>query len=161
VSLEAKLKGQSAPPAPVPAQTEFAELTATATIKNGILNNNDLRAATPFTRVAGKGTVDIPKERLNYIVSVKFTNSSDVKNNIPYEKMNAIPLDTIIIGTFSKPEIKIDYQKVLEQIAKKELKVQERKLKEKANAQIKKELDTKKKELEKKVGSELKKLFKF
>lgn len=160
-SLDAKLKGKAAPPAPVPVQTEFAELTATAIINKGILNNDDLRAATPFTRVAGKGTVHIPEERLNYIVSVKFTNTADVKNNIPYDNMDAIPLDTIITGTFSKPEIKIDYQKVLQQIAKKELKVQERKLKEKAKTQINQELEKKTRELEKKVGNELKKLFKF
>ena len=160
-SLEAKLKGKQAPPAPQPVQTEFAELTASARIKNGVVTNNDLRAATPFTRVAGQGSVDLPREQLHYVVSTKFTNSSDVKNNVPYEKMNAIPLDTVISGPFAKPEIKIDFQKALSEIAKKELKVQERKLKAKAQKQLDQEVERKKQELKEKLGNDLKKLFKF
>ena len=75
--------------------------------------------------------------------------------------MNAIPLDTVISGPFAKPEIKIDFQKALSEIAKKELKVQERKLKAKAQKQLDQEVERKKQELKEKLGNDLKKLFKF
>lgn len=84
--LEAKIKRKPIPAAPKPAETKIANLRASAVIKNGILTNKDLRAATPLSRVAGQGTVNIPKEQLNYTASVKFTSSKDIKANKPYEK---------------------------------------------------------------------------
>lgn len=152
--LKAKVKRQTIPAAPKPEETKIANLSASAIIKNGILNNKDLRASTPLSRIAGHGVVDIVKEQINYIASVKFTSSTDIKTDTPFEKMNAIPLDIHVRGTFDKPEIKVDFQKALGQLLKKELKKQERKIKEKVTKDLKKEL-------EKKLGDKLKKLFKF
>ena len=178
--LKAKIKHQAEPAKPIPLQTKFTNLTASATIKNGIINNQDLRAATPFTRIIGRGTVDLVKERLNYITTVKLTNSQDIKHNIPFEKMNSIPLDVNIRGTFDKPSIKANFEKALQSLFKKELKKQEDKLREQAKkalkkheAEIKAKLKAKEKEakeklkndlnkeLEKQLGDKLKGLFKF
>lgn len=148
--LEAKLKARPIPPTPSPLKTDFANVSASGMINNGLITNNDLRAETPFTRVIGRGTIDIAKETLNYVTSVKFTSSSNVKDNEVYEKMNAIPLEINITGTFSDPKIKPNFGKVLEQAAKKEIQKEVNKVKEKAREDIKK-----------KVGDELKKLFKF
>ena len=148
--LDAKLNRKPIPTAPVPEETKIANLSASAVITKGVLSNNDLRAATPLARVIGRGTVDIAKERLNYVASVKFTNSTDIKNNTSFEKMNSIPLDVHVGGTFSEPTIKPDFGKVLNELVKKEIKKQETKIKENV-----------KKDLENKVKDELKKLFKF
>jgi len=152
--LEAKVKRQPIPVAPKPAETKIANLSATAVIKNGILTNKDLRAATPLSRIAGQGTVDIPKERLNYTAAVKFTSSKDIKANKPYEKMDAVPLNIHVRGTFEKPDIKVDFAKALKQVLKKELKKQKNEL-------TKKLTEEKKKELKNKLENKLKKLFKF
>lgn len=152
--LKAKLKRQAIPATPIPEETKIANLSATAIIKKGILSNKDLRAATPLSRIAGRGTVNLVKEQLNYTASVKFTSSTDIKANTPYEKMKAIPLDIYIRGTFDKPSIKADFAKALNQLIKQELKKQERKIKDKAKNDIKKKL-------EKKLGDKLKKLFQF
>ena len=148
--LKAKLKGQSIPTTPVPEETKIANLSASGIIKKGILTNKDLRASTPLSRIAGRGTVNLVKEQLNYTASVKFTSSTEIKANKPYEKMKAIPLDIYIRGTFDKPNIKADFSKVLKQLIKKEIKKQEHKITDKA-----------KKDLEKKLGDKLKKLFHF
>ena len=152
--LDAKLKGTKVPAAPQPVETKIAILSATAVIKKGILNNKDLRASTPLSRIAGRGTVDIAKERLNYVATVKFTSSTDLKATTTFEKMDSIPLDILIKGSFDKPVIKVDFEKVLGELLKKELKKQETKIKEKVTKDIKKEL-------EKKLGDELKNLLKF
>lgn len=148
--LDAKLKRKPVPKAPQPAETKIASLSASAIIKKGILSNKDLRAATPLARVIGRGTVDIAKERINYTASVKFTSSTDIKTKKSYEKMSAIPLDIRIGGTFDKPSIKPDFEKVLKQMVKKKVNKQKKKIKDKA-----------KKDLENKVKDKLKKLFKF
>lgn len=148
--LDAKLKRRTPPKAPVPEETKIASLSASAIIKKGVLTNKDLRAATPLARVIGRGTVDIAREKLNYTASVKFTSATDIKYNKPFEKMNSIPLDIRITGTFTKPSIKPDFEKALKTLVKKEIKKEEKKVKNKV-----------KKDLEKKVKDELKKLFKF
>lgn len=152
--LNAKIKQQPAPATPSPLQTKLTNLSASALIKKGILYNKDLRAATPFTRIIGQGNVNLPKEQLNYVATVKLTNSRDIKSNKSFEKMNSIPLDVHIRGTFDKPKIKADFSKALKNLAKKKLKAKvkskQQQIKEKA-----------KNELKKKLGDKLKNLFKF
>ena len=163
--LSAKLKGKTPPDTPKPEETKIANLDATAIIKKGILSNKDLRASTPFSRIIGKGTVDIAKEKLNYVVSVKFTSSTKIKANKPYEKMNAIPLDIIIKGTFDDPSIKPDFKKAVTQLVDNELKKQKKKLKKDFDKKLDIEKKKLKKEaeekLKKKLNDKLKKLFKF
>ena len=148
--LEAKLKGKAVPATPVPEETKIASLTASGSIKNGVIHNNDLRAATPLSRIAGKGTVNLATEKLDYIASVKFTASTAIKDDISYEQMNALPLDILIKGSFNDPQVNVDFQKILQQAVGKELKKHENKIKEDLN-----------KEIQKKLGNELNKLLKF
>ena len=163
--LRAKLKGQTSPATPVPEETKIANLTATAVINKGILTNRDLRAATPFSRFIGQGSVDIAKETLNYIATVKFTSSTKIIASTPYEKMNAIPLDIIITGTFDEPSIKADFKKALNQLIDNELKKQKKKYKEDIDKKVKEQeqkiKDDLKKELKNKLNDKLKNVFKF
>ena len=163
--LSAKLKGKTPPATPKPEETKIANLDATAVIKKGVLTNKDLRASTPFSRIIGKGTVDIPKEKLNYIASVKFTSSTEIKVNKPYEKMNVIPLDIIIGGTFDEPSIKPDFKKAVNQLVGNELKKQQQKLKKDFDKKLEAEKQKLKKEAEEKLKKNLneglKKLFKL
>ncbi|HFD32495.1 MAG TPA: AsmA family protein, partial [Gammaproteobacteria bacterium] len=152
--LDAKIKRQPIPAAPVPAETKIANLSASAIIKKGILTNKDLRAATPLARVIGSGTVDIAKEKINYVASVKFTSSTKINPTTTFEKMNTLPLDIRVNGSFDNPRIKLDFSKTLNTLVKKELKKQEKKIKDK----VKKDLQ---KEIEKKLGDKLKNLLKF
>ncbi len=145
--LNAKIKGKTTPVAPKPAETKIAKLRASAIIKKGILNNKDLRASTPLSRIAGRGTVDIAKEKINYTASVKFTSSTDIKASTSFEDMKAIPLDIHIGGSFDEPRIKVDFQKVLKQLVKKEIKKHESEIKEKAKEDLQKKLDDKLKKL--------------
>ena len=163
--LRAKLKGKTPPATPKPEETKIANLDATAIIKNGVLSNKDLRASTPFSRIIGKGTVDIPKEKLNYVASVKFTSSTKIDANKPYEKMNVIPLDIIIKGTFDEPSIKPDFKKAVNQLVDDKIKKQKNKLKKDFDKKLEVEKKRLKKEaedkLKKKLNDKMKKLFKF
>lgn len=174
--LEAKIKRKPEPAKPIPLQTKFTNLSASAIIKNGILINKDLRAATPFTRIIGQGRVNLVKEQLDYVATIKLTSSQDIKNTIPFEKMKAIPLDIHIRGPFDKLSIKANFEKALNSLLKQELKKQKQKLKEQAKRELKEKEDElkaqlkkqekeakekAKKELEKKLGDKLKELFKF
>ncbi|WP_373086215.1 AsmA family protein [Sneathiella sp.] len=52
-------------------KTDFAEISGTFTIKNGILTNDDLKLLNPFIRLNGAGTVQLPPKTLNYRIEPK------------------------------------------------------------------------------------------
>ncbi len=57
-------------------KTDFSELGGTYVIKNGILTNNDLEMKSPLLRIAGKGTVNLPKRTVNYRIEPKLVAST-------------------------------------------------------------------------------------
>lgn len=148
--LDAKIKRKPIPAKPSPLQTKLTNLSASAIIKNGIIHNKDLRAATPFTRIIGQGNINLPKEQLNYVATVKLTNTRDIQSKKTFEQMSSIPLDVHIRGTFDKPEIKADFNKALKTLAKKEVDKHKKKTQQKAKDKLKQKLEDK-----------LKNLFKF
>lgn len=51
-------------------ETRFSQLSGTALIKNGVVQNNDLKVQSPnLFNVTGKGTADLPREILDYTVT--------------------------------------------------------------------------------------------
>ena len=155
--LKAKLKKQPPPDNKAPLETDFARISGSAKISNGLLDNRDLRAALPHARVKGQGKIDLVREWLNYRLDVKFTSAAEGQSGKSWEQMNKVPLPVYIKGAFSQPDISVDYQSVLKILAKQELKKQEQKIKQKAKDELKQEED----KIKKKTKDALKKLFKF
>ncbi len=52
-------------------KTDFAELSGSFTIQNGILSNQDLSLQAPTLRIAGSGTVDLPAREVDYRIDPK------------------------------------------------------------------------------------------
>jgi AsmA protein len=58
-------------------KTDFAELSGTYTITNGILKNTDLSLQSPLLRVAGAGSVDLPKRTVDYRITPRAVASAE------------------------------------------------------------------------------------
>jgi AsmA protein len=58
-----------------PRKTDFAELSGTFRINNGILTNKDLKLLNPLLRLSGAGTSDLPKRTVDYRVEPKVVGS--------------------------------------------------------------------------------------
>ncbi len=58
-------------------KTDFAELSGTFVITNGILKNTDLSLLSPLLRVAGAGSVDLPNRTVDYRVTPKVVASAE------------------------------------------------------------------------------------
>lgn len=56
-------------------QTDFAEMSGTYTIANGIVSNKDLSLLAPVLRVSGAGTVDLPNRTVKYRVEPKLAGT--------------------------------------------------------------------------------------
>ncbi|OUR77817.1 hypothetical protein A9Q83_09885 [Alphaproteobacteria bacterium 46_93_T64] len=82
-------------------KTDFAELSGTYDIVNGLLTNNDLKLLNPFIQVTGKGTVSMPPKTLNYRLVPKVTASSEGQGS---GGTTGISIPIIISGNWANPQ---------------------------------------------------------
>lgn len=149
----ATLKGRSHDASKAPQRTEFADLSASGTINNGVLRNDDLQAKLPFLRVAGKGSVDIAKATMDYTIEATVLKSPELSGGIEELTGTAIPVR--LTGPVMDPKIRPDVKAVLEAKAKAELKKKEQELRDEAQRKLEEE----KKRQEDKLKDKLKDLF--
>ena len=138
---KAQLNGQPAPTEEGPNQTDFSELTGTATVANGVINNQDLIAKSPLLRVTGKGNVDLPKEALDYMLTATIVGSLEGQGGKDLAELKGVSIPVEVSGSFAAPKYKVRLDQVLKESA-------EKKVKEKLE-----------KKLEKKFGDQLKGIF--
>ena len=104
-------------------ETRFTHLGGTAQIKNGLVQNNDLKVQSPdLLNISGKGSANLPKETLDYTVT-----------------LGSYPLR--VGGTFSKPTFRPDWNAILkgklEEKKTEETKKLEQKLEDKLKDKLK------------------------
>ncbi|MGR9100727.1 MAG: AsmA family protein, partial [Gammaproteobacteria bacterium] len=104
-------------------QTDYKEITATASVNNGLIKNDDLLAKTTSLNVKGKGTADLVSEKLNYNLNAQKIKKA--ATGTESEKTKDIPVAIRIGGTFSKPSYKLDLESVV--IEKQKEKIEEKK----------------------------------
>ncbi|MFT6489370.1 MAG: AsmA protein [Parvibaculaceae bacterium] len=85
--------------------TDFSELNGSFTIARGILTNSDLKMLSPLIRIAGKGTVDMPKQTLNYRVEPKLVGSLEGQGG---SSASGIEVPVVISGPWSDPSFSPD-----------------------------------------------------
>ncbi len=107
---KALIKGSALPTDTKNDQTLFSELSGTATVANGLVQNNDLLAQSAKLRVDGKGSVNLVSEALDYKIDAKLLNS-DVSATEPEHVKGEIAVN--IAGTLAKPSYTIDIASLL------------------------------------------------
>ncbi|MFH1640119.1 MAG: hypothetical protein ABIB93_07435 [Chloroflexota bacterium] len=68
------LKGEQVQPASASEKTDFAEMKALFTIKNGVAKD-DLSAKSPVLRLTGTGNIDIGEEKLDYLLKAAIVST--------------------------------------------------------------------------------------
>ena len=151
-----------------PRQTDFAQLSGTATIKNGVVLNNDLSAKSPLVRVEGKGQVNLVVENLDYLVTTYIVDTSKGQGGKSIEELKGIPIPIHLTGSFDN--IQWDYkwsiirdalQAQLKKKAKQKIEIKKQEIKEETKQKFEEKKEEKKEELKEKAKEKLKKLFKF
>ncbi len=150
----AKLAGESVPiNTNEPEQTDFSELTGSATIVNGLVNNQQLLAKSPYLRVEGSGKANLIQEDLDYSIRPVIVNTPQGQGGQGLEQLVGIPIPVRIYGSWSDPRFNIQLAKVLEE-------QQKAKLKEKIDTKLDQKLQEKVPEdLQDKLKDKFKKLF--
>jgi AsmA protein len=154
----AKIKNKPKPPKTTN-QTDFAAVSGSATIRNGIVNNQDLRASSPALRVAGKGTVDLPKQRINYLLNTSIVETDQGQGGKELAELKSVTIPVKISGTFEKPKFSLDLGPVLKAKAEAKIKKEKKKLKKEVKEKVEEKKAEAKKKLEEKLKDKLKGLF--
>lgn len=149
----ATLKGRTYDAGNAPDRTEFAELSASGKIRQGILENDDLQAKLPFLRVNGQGKVNIAEATLDYRIETSILKSPELKGGI--EELAGTTIPVVITGPIMDPKVRPDVKGVLEQKAKEALERKEQELRDEAEQKI----EEKKERLEDKLKDKLKDFF--
>jgi AsmA protein len=95
-------------------KTDFAELSGTYTIVNGLLTNSDLKLLNPFIEVSGNGTVNIPPKTLDYRLEPKVTASTKGQGA---GGASGITVPIVISGGWDDPKFAPDLAGALGNIA--------------------------------------------
>lgn len=147
---KAKISGKPASKTDPEAKTDFSELVASASIKNGIVTTKKLSAKAPFMRVNGSGTVDLPKESLNYLVKTKIVGSDKGQGGPELKELNGLTIPVKLKGPYTSPSVSLDLESLLEQKVKADI--------EKKKEEVVKDVQ---KQVEDKLKDSLLKGFKF
>ena len=105
-------------------KTDFSELTATFSIKNGVAHNNDLAMKAPILRLAkgdSKGDIDIGNETINYVAKPTIVKSLKGQGGADVDQLAGIGIPVKITGTFSQPKFGMDMTAVASGFAQSKL----------------------------------------
>ena len=117
-TAQAKLQGQPPPAGDEPNQTDFTELTGTATVTDGVVKNNDLSAKSPLLRISGEGQASLPAETIDYLLTTKIVGSMKGQGGKGLDELKGVAIPVRISGTFSKPTYTPDLAAALGDVAR-------------------------------------------
>lgn len=149
----AKLSGESTAILNEPEQTDFSELTGSARIVNGLVENQQLFAKSPYLRVNGSGRANLVQESLDYTIRPVIVNTPQGQGGQGLEELVGIPIPVRIQGGWSNLQFSIQLAQILEE-------QQKARLQEKIDSKVEEKLQEKvPEELQDKLKGKLKKLF--
>lgn len=79
-------------------KTDFSELSASFAIQAGIARNDDLTLKSPFLRVGGAGSVDIPQARIDYTVRATVAETSKGQGGAELADLRGITVPVHLTG---------------------------------------------------------------
>ena len=126
---KARYTGKPLPPSDEPEQTDFSELSGSALVTKGVLDNQDLLAKSPYLRVTGKGQANLVNETLDYVLTTVVVSTEKGQGGEGLEELEGIPVPVHFTGAFAKPNYSIDIKTVL-------VEAQKGKLQEKVDKEI-------------------------
>jgi AsmA protein len=102
-------------------KTDFAEMSASFNISNGVAHNEDLNIKAPLFRIGGEGDVDIANQTINYIARPTVVNSLKGQGGSDLGILNGLTIPIKITGAFAKPNYGLDFSGLAAGIAKNKL----------------------------------------
>lgn len=99
-------------------KTDFSELTASFTIKDGVATSNDLDGKSPLLRLAGAGKVDLGAGTLDYTAKVAVVGSLKGQDGRELTELRGVTVPVRLSGPFEKLSYSIDWGSVAQEALK-------------------------------------------
>jgi len=158
--VSAKLKGEKLAESDEPNATDFAALSGSAKIKNGVVTNDNFDARSPLLRVQGAGNANLVKESMDYRVRVAIVGTLEGQGGEALQDLKGLTIPLRVHGTFAEPRFRVELDKVLAAKNKAKLDAKKAALKKReaqAKAKLDKKVEDKKDDLKRKLEEKLKK----
>ena len=108
----ALLKGKTLPP-PGRVATDFAALSGRFKLHNGVVTNRDLKAKSPVLRIDGAGTVNLPRETLDYGLDVTITGTLEGQGGKELKDLKGVQIPITLTGKLADPKVAVSVEKLL------------------------------------------------
>ena len=97
-------------------KTDFSSMTALFNVANGVMTARELTAQSPLLRVTGQGTIDLPKQSLDVLLTSRLVASAQGQGAVGDESGVAIPV--AVKGPWTDVKISPKLNKAAEEKAK-------------------------------------------
>ncbi|MEO5341265.1 MAG: AsmA family protein [Magnetococcus sp. MYC-9] len=97
--------------------TAFSTLSGSATIRNGVVDNRDLRLLSAALRLQGAGTVDLPADRVAYRFNASVVETLQGKGGRTVSALTGLTIPVQVSGSLAHPTWQLDLQGLMEQEA--------------------------------------------
>ncbi len=121
-------------------KTDFSEMKASFTIRDGIAHNEDLSAKSPLLRVGGKGDIDLNRATLDYLVKATLVGSLEGQGGKDNSQLKGVTLPIRVAGAFDALHYSFDAGAMLADTAKAQLEQHKEVLQQKAQDKIREQL---------------------
>lgn len=99
-------------------KTDFSELAASFTIKDGVATSNDLAGKSPLLRLAGAGKVDLGAGTLDYTAKVAVVGTLKGQDGRDLAELRGVTVPVRLHGPFEKLSYEIDWGAVAQEALK-------------------------------------------
>lgn len=123
-----------------PQQTDFAALTASGNIVDGVYQSTALDLKNPLFRLGGEGNVDLVREQIDFLAKPTIAATSKGQGGKELDELSGLTIPVRITGPLSNPKLSLDLGNVL---------------KDKAKARAKEELEEHEDEIKEKIDEKL------
>ena len=126
-------------------KTDFSEMSASFTIKNGVAHNEDLDVKAPLFRITGRGDIDVGNSRLDYTTKAAIVGTSKGQGGAELEKLSGLTVPVRLSGPFDAIKYEVQYGAVAADLAK-----------SKAGEKVKESIEKNRDKIEERLGDKLK-----
>ncbi|MEW6648519.1 MAG: AsmA family protein [Pseudomonadota bacterium] len=140
--------------------TDFAAISGSVTIKDGLVTNTDLKANSPLFRVEGRGTAHLATEALDYLVRAAIVGTLEGQGGKTLSDLKGLTVPLRISGSFTEPKFNVELGALLDEKAKQALEAEKKKVQEALAAEQRKAKEAaaaEKKKAQQKLDAEKKK----
>ncbi|HZP86845.1 MAG TPA: AsmA family protein [Burkholderiales bacterium] len=102
-------------------RTDFSELTATFTIRNGVAHNDDLNLKSPLLRIGGQGDIDLVAGRIDYTVKTAVVGTLAGQGGKEFGELRGITVPVRVSGPFDQLHYKVEFSRMVREATKEQL----------------------------------------